>query len=533
MSNSFQSAFQFGGSASARPIEPESPMRILVMGNFSGRTTDEALSDRKFFRVDVDNFDELLEKLAPTARIRLGDSQGTEIEIKIRELDDFEPDALYRNVALFEELRGLRKRLMDPSSFAAAVVAVHVRAGVRQRQIAAEVFAAAVAELGQAISIAPEKDSVDEAPQKTTSETPSGSSPSKESDADMLERVLGQTAKSVDSSPGGSPKVDIQGLINEIVAPYIEPKPDPRQDEYVQHADAAIAGQMRSILHHPAFQNLEATWLGLKLLVNEVTHSGEVQVFVWDVTKTELLQAGESENDELEDSLLFRKLVIDREQIPFSMLVANDSFSHDLNDLILLTRLGAIGANTGGPLLAPASPQLMGCDDWTDEISTRGPEPTLAEENWNSIRTSPVAAWIALSGPNVMLRLPYGAKTHPIDAFDFEEIDDPIADHESLLWGPSSLLVATLLATSFLESGWSMSPGDHREMGDLPALTYQDDGETHLKACAERFISERDAERILDRGIMPLLSFKDRNAVRVLRIQSIASPPTSLKGNWS
>lgn len=512
MSNSFQSNFQFGNTGSARPIDPEQPMRILVMGDFSAGRGVGSVADRRFHRVDIDNFDEFLEKTAPTVKVRLGDHPDATVEIKITELDDFHPDNLYRDVAIFHELRELRKRLMNPSSFPQAV-----------------------AELSAALSIETEESKSD----TSTSDSESKSSDSEsantsESDAEMLGRVLGQSAKTVDTSAPRSAQVDIQSLIHQIVAPYIEPAPDPRQDEYVGHADAAIAGQMRAILHAPSFQSLESAWLALHFLVSQVTMSTEVQVFVWDVTKQELLEAGEAESDQLEDSILFRRLVTDREQIPFSMIVSNETFSHQLNDLIQVSRLGAIGAHSGGPFLAGASPQLARCNQWTDEIPLANPDQmSPQEENWQSIRTSPVARWIGLAGPRFLLRLPYGESTGSVDAFDFEEVDDPNTDHEALLWGNPSLFVATLLATSYLESGWSMTPGEHIEIGDLPALTYKDDGEVHLKACAEVFLSERVADRLLEQGLMPLMSFKNRNAVRVLRMQSVSSPAASLSGAWS
>lgn len=479
------------------------------MGNFSGRAASAgSLSERKFLRVDIDNFEEMLEKFAPTARVRVSDQSDALIEIGIREMDDFHPDALYRNVPIFHELRELRKRLMDTSSFSAAA-----------------------SELNEALSIIPANDAAESSP---AAAEPRPADPN-ESNADTLDRVLGHSTKSVDTSPRRSQQVDIQSLIHQIVAPYIEPKPDPRQDEYVQHADSAIAGQMRTILHDQSFQDLEAAWLALDFLVSQVTQSEDVQVFIWDVTKSELLQASESDSDQLEDSLLFRQLVTDREQVPFSLFVTNESFTHEINDLILLTRLGAIGASSGGPVLAGASPRLLGCGAWTDDIGVKSlADGTLQDENWGSIRSSDVARWIGLAGPRFLLRLPYGAKTSSVDAFDFEEIDDPITDHDSLLWGASSLFTATLLATSYLESGWSMSPGDLQEIGDFPALTYKDeDGETHLKACAEVYLSERVAERILEQGVMPLMSFKNRNAARVMRVQSVSSPPAGLSGPWS
>ena len=78
-----------------------------------------------------------------------------------------------------------------------------------------------------------------------------------------------------------------------------------------------------------------------------------------------------------------------------------------------------------------------------------------------------------------------------------------------------------------------MDPGDHLELGSLPAHTYRLDGESRLQPCAEVVLTERALEAILGRGIMPFMSFPDRNAVRLVRFQSLADPAAALAGPWS
>jgi type VI secretion system protein ImpC len=46
-------------------------------------------------------------------------------------------------------------------------------------------------------------------------------------------------------------------------------------------------------------------------------------------------------------------------------------------------------------------------------------------------------------------------------------------------------------------------------------------------------LSERAGTVILESGLMPFLSYKDRNAARLMRFQSIASPSAGLPGAWS
>jgi type VI secretion system protein ImpC len=63
--------------------------------------------------------------------------------------------------------------------------------------------------------------------------------------------------------------------------------------------------------------------------------------------------------------------------------------------------------------------------------------------------------------------------------------------------------------------------------------TYVEAGERRMTPCAEAFLTERAAEAILDRGLMPLLSRREANSARLARFQSVADPPAALSGPWS
>ena len=76
------------------------------------------------------------------------------------------------------------------------------------------------------------------------------------------------------------------------------------------------------------------------------------------------------------------------------------------------------------------------------------------------------------------------------------------------------------------------SRGDYLDMEDLPAHTFEEEDEIRMMACAEVFLTERAAEAMLDRGLMPLISYRNRNVVRLMRFQSIAEPCKALEGPW-
>jgi type VI secretion system protein ImpC len=123
-----------------------------------------------------------------------------------------------------------------------------------------------------------------------------------------------------------------------------------------------------------------------------------------------------------------RRLLTERsadrpDETAWSLLVACHAFAADPDDLTLLADLGAIAADAAVPL-ATAAPSLLGRERLEERADPRGwmiPDPAIAEQ-WSDLRRSPVARWIGLALPRVLLRLPYGAATEAIESFGFEEV---------------------------------------------------------------------------------------------------------------
>src|SRR5947208_1806983 len=76
--------------------EPNTPFRIALLGNFSGRTAaGTSLADRRPVPVDRDNFDEVLARFNVTIRVPV---VAGAIEIPVQELDHFHPDHLFQQL---------------------------------------------------------------------------------------------------------------------------------------------------------------------------------------------------------------------------------------------------------------------------------------------------------------------------------------------------------------------------------------------------------------------------------------------------
>ncbi len=508
--------FQLGQPQTRRaaPRRPDSPMRILVMGDFSGRhsrgvETPGDLGSRATAAVDIDNFDRALSRLAPRLQLPPSAADGAGLAVEFRQLDDFHPDHLYKSLSLFHAPRETRARLQNPATFAQTA-----------------------AELRQAVSPRSELEG-------STDVASSQGSGGQEDDAATFERLLGR--KVTDSAPApvetSTQRADIQGLIRGIVAPHIVAGAPPFQPQYVAAVDAAVGEQMRGILHHPSYQALESAWRGIRWLVDNLELGETLQLYLVDATKGEVLADLQAADERLEASGLYR-LLVDRQSSEldgerWSLVVGHYTFGTGEEDVALLAYLGAIASLAGAPFLAGADASVLGC-----RSVAATPDPADwklgdddAAQRWQALRMSSHASWIGLALPRMLLRLPYGKRTDPVEQFEFDELAGAW-NHEGYLWGNPAVACALLIGRSFTAHGWEMEPGDELEIGDLPAHTLERDGEPQLQACAEAYLTERAGQAILSRGVMPLLSYRNRNAVRVLRFQSLADPVKPLSGPW-
>jgi type VI secretion system ImpC/EvpB family protein len=333
-----------------------------------------------------------------------------------------------------------------------------------------------------------------------------------------LGRLLGKSSESA-ATASAAPADPIQSLIHRIVEPYVVKDVPAQSAGYAAAVDTAIAEQMRTLLHQPPFQSLEAAWRGARWLVANLELDERLQLHLFDVARDELLADVVAAEGKLAETALHRALVERWRNVPgaqgWSALIVLMEFGSSVGDVGLLAALGLIAAQAGAPLLAGADRSLS--EDAAAETS-----------RWQALRRSEVAPVIALAAPRMLLRLPYGRQTDAIESFGFEELVGPPV-HDELLWGTGSLALAMLLGRSFTARGWDMEPGDERDIDDLPAYTFMRDGEPELQACAERYLTERQIQAMIDAGLVPLASRRDRNAIVAVRFQSVADPPAPLR----
>jgi type VI secretion system protein ImpC len=341
--------------------------------------------------------------------------------------------------------------------------------------------------------------------------------------AALLGDLLGRPA----AAPGGpspspapaTPTTGVEALLQRVVAPHVVPDTRAATQAHRAAVDLAITAQMRALLHDPAFQPLEAAWRGVQWLIASLELDETLELHLFDATRDELLADVVASQGRLAETGLHRALADRWRGVPggqpWHLLCGLQRFGASDSDIGLLAALGLIASQAGGPWVAEGNRGLAGPAD----------DPAL--EGWRALRGSEAAPWIALAAPRVLLRLPYGKAHDPVVSFAFEEADG-IPDHEHFLWGNPALAVALLTGRAFTLKGWDFEPGDEREIGDLPAFTFTRDGERELQACAETYLGEEGGNTLLQAGLMPLMSHRHRNAVTVMRMQSVAQPARAL-----
>jgi type VI secretion system protein ImpC len=494
-----------GDAKESRPVaDPDSPFCVAVIGDFSGRgnrgvvETRGALSARRAYPIDRDNFSEVMSQLKVALDLPIIGKNSPPVTLHIADLDDFHPDRLFDNLEIFTPFKAIRRGLKDPAAF-----------------------------------VASEKQS-DPSPHPSG---PPASQRAPEQTGNLLDQIIDATD---DESPKGKsrPPSDLEEFVRQVVKPHLEPKPNPLQAEIMAKTDAAIGELMRKILHAADFQALEAAWRGLYFLVSQLETNESLKLFLIDISKAELA-ADLHEPDEITSTGLYKLLVkqtaASGNEEPWSVLTGNFTFDRTRGDAEVLARMAKLAQATGAPFIAAAHPRFLGCeslaatpdpDDWSPPTDDEGHR--LCE----TVRKLPEASFLGLALPRFLLRLPYGKNTDPVERLDFEEMGST-AGHEEYLWGNPSYACVYLLAQAFTEQGWDFRPGIVQDINGLPLHIYKEQGESRAKPCAEAILSVRAAEAILNQGLMPLLSFVHRDVVRLARFQSWADPSTELFGRWS
>ncbi len=310
---------------------------------------------------------------------------------------------------------------------------------------------------------------------------------------------------------------DIEAMINSRIA----------------QIDHLLSLQLNEILHNPQFQALESSWRGVRYLLDQSETSVNLKIKLFNAKKKELLRDLQRV-PEFDQSSLFKKVYEEEFGVfggePFGALIGDYYFGKHPEDTELLEKVSQVAAAAHAPFIAASSPEMMNLESFTQLDAPRDLAKifdTTEYAKWKSFRQSEDSRYVVLTMPRVLMRLPYGAATKPIEAFRFEEGVDG-SDHEKYLWGNAAYALGARITNAFARYGWCAAIRGVEGGGlvdSLSAHTFRtDEGDVALKCPTETIITDRREKELAELGFVPLVHCKGTDYAAFFSVQSCQKP---------
>ncbi|HWD91497.1 MAG TPA: type VI secretion system contractile sheath large subunit [Verrucomicrobiae bacterium] len=303
----------------------------------------------------------------------------------------------------------------------------------------------------------------------------------------------------------------------------------------IAEIDKKLSEQINLIIHQADFKALEGTWRGLHHLVNNTETDEMLKIRVLNVSKLDLKKTLKKfEGTAWDQSPIFKKLYEDEFGSPggqpYGALIGDYYFDHSPEDVKMLGNIAQVSAAMHSPFIAAAAPSVLGMDSWQELSNPRDLTKivqTAEYAAWRSLRESEDARYIGLTMPRFLSRLPYGAKTVPLEEFDFEE-DTEGADHNKYVWSNAAFSMGVNITRAFKLYGWCARIRGAESGGmaeGLPVHTFPtDDGGVDMKCPTEIAITDRREAELAKNGFMPLSHYKNTDFAVFMGAQSLQKP---------
>jgi type VI secretion system protein ImpC len=289
--------------------------------------------------------------------------------------------------------------------------------------------------------------------------------------------------------------------------------------------DQQLAKQVNAIMHHPDFLKLEGSWRGLHHLVFNSETGTLLKIKVLNAAKKEVAK-DLAKAVEFDQSDTFKRIYENEFGTPggepYGVLIGDYEFSAHPEDIDFLTKMSNVAAAAFAPFLTAANAKMFGLTDFRELSKPRDLQKNFEAQEyarWRSFRQSEDSAFVVLTMPRVLARLPYGAATASIEEFAFEEAPkdargaDKSMAHEEYCWMNAAYVLGTRLTDSFAQYAWCTAIRGAEGGGkvqDLPAHCFvSDDGDVDLKCPTEIGITDRREFELSQCGFFPLSHYKN------------------------
>ena len=300
--------------------------------------------------------------------------------------------------------------------------------------------------------------------------------------------------------------------------------------------DRKLSEQVNVIIHNPEFQALESAWRGLSYLVFNTSTGTDLKIRVMNIGKEECRKMFRQFRDAAWDQSPLFKKIYESEfgQLggqPYGAFVCDYAFDHSAPDLDILKGLAKIGAAAHAPFISSAAPSLLGMQSWQELANPRDLAKLFDATDyaaWRGFRSSNDSRYMALTAPRFLGRMTYGAKTDPVEEFDFEE--ETGGEHDKHLWVNSAYAMGVRITEAFKTYGWCTRIRGVESGGTvegLPTATFPtDDGGVDMKCPTEIAISDRREGELSKAGLLTLIHRKNTDQATFIGAQTVHQPKT-------
>ena len=182
--------------------------------------------------------------------------------------------------------------------------------------------------------------------------------------------------------------------------------------------------------------------------------------------------------------------------------------------MALIEKIAQVAAAAHVPFIAAADARLFDLGSFTElgvprDLSKIFESAELIK--WRSFRDSEDSRYVSLVLPHILMRLPYGPNTVPVEGVGFVEDTDG-RDHAKYLWGNAAYALGERIASAFSHYSWTAAirgvEGGGKVEG-LPTHTFlTDEGDIALKCPTEVAITDRREKELSDLGLITLVHCK-------------------------
>jgi type VI secretion system ImpB/VipA family protein len=445
-------------------------MSIGLLADFAGHA-GQPLPERRFISVDRDTFDSAIRAIRPEALLELPFCHS----LRISSSDDFRPEQIAERVPALKALLYARDEVANPDA---------MRRYLEQAGASSEI-----------------EPVVQQDPQGPSAVPGTGAEPAAAADGDLLDSLLAPVVATTHSPNASGSSFD--RMVRAIVKESGASNDFTREDARRAAIDEELGRRIRTILHHPNFQSLEASWCAARQIVRA---GDDTPLRLFDLRLSEVVQ--DAEAPEGKCALTQR---MGRHADPalsasrFSHLLCAMELGDDDEGGLACSHLCAVAADCEATLVVGVQPLLM----------RDGGLPSL---DWRQQLAKCPTHNVILAHPQILLRLPYGEETDPIDEFDFEEFAAETEPDESrYLWGSAALALGIALTS------WQARGGAFGEITALPIHVFRSQGEIQSRGPVNELLSESRIEALKDAGFACLVGIVGGDSVQVVGMRSLSA----------